>query len=269
MISWGPEPFTATQNYTKPEGIIAQIRVARSKKQRLILAMTGGPAERYTTDGNFDMRKWKARMDSYKKTEIIEAVAAGVVDGTIIGNQLIDEPETRRWGSGLNKSLIDEMAAYVKAIFPTLPVGLNHGPPGYLWLATERYQLLDYVLYQYNHYFTAGDVVAWRDSALAQARHDGVAPMFSLNIVNGGVQDRKGPRDCTGTGGLGSRAPNCRMTPAQIREYGSVLGVAGCALLLWRYDATSMSNPDNEQAFRELADKLSTTPAPSCRRPSS
>ena len=95
----------------------------------------------------------------------------------------------------------------MKTIFPTLPVGLNHGPPGYKWRATERYTKVDYVLYQYNHYITSGNIVTWRTAVLAQAKLDGVRPALSLNVLNGGKQDRgDGTYDCTGAGMAGSGA---------------------------------------------------------------
>jgi hypothetical protein len=57
------------------------------------------------------------------------------------------------------------------------------------------------------------------------------------------------------------------MTPDQIRESGAILGVAGCGLNVWRYDQKFMSKPENLEAFRDVAAKLSTKTAPSCRRP--
>jgi hypothetical protein len=238
--------------------------------QRLILAMTGGLSKDYTTNGQFDMTKWKNKMDTYNTDTIRKAVAQGVADGTIIGNTLIDEPETKQWGTNLTKAMIDEMAAYVKNIFSTLPVGVNHGPPAYnQWRTSEHYQLVDYVLYQYAHYVTSGDVAAWRDAVLAQASHEGATPAFSLNILNGGAQDRDGTWDCTGEGqaGRGTRFPNCRMTPTQLQNWGKALATYGCFLTMWRYDGTYMSEASNQDAFREIASLVASQPRRSCTRP--
>jgi hypothetical protein len=101
----------------------------------------------------------------------------------------------------LRESKIDQMAAYVKSIFPTLPVGLSHGPPGYKWRSSERYTKVDYVVYQYAHWVTKGNLVAWRDAVLAQARLDGATPGLSVNILNGAGPDQgDGVYNCTGTG---------------------------------------------------------------------
>lgn len=269
-LRWGPQPFTASQNFISADTLILQINAARNKRHRLMLAMTGGPSTRYTTNGQFDMTKWKNAMNTYNKSALKTAVAAAVADGTVIGNQMIDEPETRRWGTVLTKPKIDQMAAHVKTIFPTLPVGLNHGPPGYQWRSWERYTKVDYVLYQYNHFFTSGNVVAWRDAVLAQARRDGVTPALSLNILNGGKQDRgDGKYDCAGSeqGGLGTRYPNCAMSPDQLRNWGKALMPYGCFMMMWQFDGAYMSKSANQVAFKDLAAVAASKPRRSCRRP--
>jgi hypothetical protein len=57
------------------------------------------------------------------------------------------------------------------------------------------------------------------------------------------------------------------MTPEQVREWGIVLGSAGCGLLMWRYDEKFMTNPENQQAFKDVAARLATLPPRSCNRP--
>jgi hypothetical protein len=268
-LLWGPEPFTASHNAINADTLILQINAARNKGQRLIVAMAGGGSSRYTTNGQFDMTKWKNVMSTYRKASLKSAVAAAVADGTIIGDMLIDEPETDQWGTVLTKAKIDQMAAYVKSIFPTLPVGVNHGATGYKWRPTERYTKVDYANYQYVHWITQGDLTLWRDGVLAQAKLDGVTPSFSLNILNGGVQDKDdGVYDCVGTGmgGLGSRYPLCWMTPDQLRSWGTTLAPLGCAMLLWRFDQAYMSEPANLSAFTDIATVAASAPRRSCKR---
>jgi hypothetical protein len=268
-VKWGPQPFTGSQNYINADSIVQQINAARAMGHRLILVMTGGLSTEYTTDGKFDMTKWTNKMDTYNTQAIKDAVAAAVSDGTVIANQMIDEPETRRWGGNITKATLDEMATYGHTMFPTLPMGLNHGPPGNNWRSTERYQVVDYVLYQYNHYISSGDIDAWRTAALKQAKHDGVTPMFSINVLDGGVQDRDGDYSCTGAGqaGTGTYAPNCRMTPTQVRDFGRALATDGCFLMMWEYDAAYMSEAANQDAFREIASLVASQPQRSCARP--
>jgi hypothetical protein len=269
-LNYGPQPFTGSTNYINADTLILQINAARTKGQRLVIAMTGGETERYTTNGQFDLTKWKQVMNTYNKPALKTEVAAAVADGTLIGNQVIDEPETKRWGTVLTKAMVDQMAVYVKTMFPTLPVGVNHGPPGYTWRSTERYTKLDYARYQFDWYITSGNLVAWRTAVLAQAKHDGVTPALSLNILNGGVKDRvDGVYDCTGAGqgGWGTRWPNCRMTADNLRTWAKALLPYGCFLMMWQYDAAYMAKAANQTAFKDIAAAAAATPRRSCKRP--
>jgi len=56
------------------------------------------------------------------------------------------------------------------------------------------------------------------------------------------------------------------MTATQIREWGTLLGPAGCALMMWRYDPVAMARADNQQAMGDLAAKLGTVPRRGCVR---
>ena len=268
-LNWGPKPFTGSQGFTNADTLILQINAARNKGQRLVTAMTGGPSTRYTTNGQFNMTKWKSTMNTFNKSALKTAVAAAVSDGTLIANSLIDEPETKQWGTILTKPMIDQMAAYSKTIFPTLPVGVNHGPTGYKWRATERYTKVDYAVYQYAHWITKGNVITWRDAVLAQAKLDGVTPGLSVNILNGGAPDNvDGIYNCTGTGqaGLGTFYPNCRMTPDQLRTWGTALLPYGCVMFMWKFDATYMNKLANQDAFKALATLAASKPRRSCKR---
>jgi hypothetical protein len=266
-FEWGPAPFTASQDNTFANSIVTRINTARQKRQRLVLVMTGGLTSEYKTGGKFDLAKWKTRMNTFKTLTIQNAVAAAVADGTIVGNVLIGEPETPIWGGVMTKPLIDQMATYVKNIFPTLPVGVNMGAPGYKWRTWERFRVVDYVLSQYQWSATKGNIGAWRDAVLSWARAEGVTPVFSLNLLNGGVLDNAGAWDCTGTGGKGTTAYRCRMTADQVRTWGRAIGPYGCAMLMWQYDDVFMSKAANQDAFRDVASLLASKARRSCRRP--
>ena len=267
-VNWGPSPFTGSHNYVDAGGIVTFINSARLKKQRLVLAMTGGPSTRYTTNGKFDLAKWKNKMNTFNTSTIRNAVAGAVADGTIVGNAMIDEPETPRWGDVLTKPMLDGMAAYAKNIFPTLPMGVNHGSGGYKWRTYERFQKVDYVMNNFTWRITQGDVAAWRKAVLDQDAKDGVKTAFSLNVLGGGVQDKDGTWNCTGSGqaGKGPYYPTCRMTPDQVRNWGTALGPSGCMLAMWRYDDLYVSKSSNQDAFKYVASAMASKPRPSCRR---
>jgi hypothetical protein len=271
-LAWGPQPFTMSFNSINPDGIVAHIKAARAQGVTLLLGMSTG--HRFITDGKFDMHKWEARMNGFRTPEIQAAVAEGVRDGTIMGNAVLDEPNTKRWGGVLDKPMVDRMCGYVREIFPTLPQGL---PVVHWWKPSESYKVCDFIIDQWAWWqgpqgagegSYTGNIAAWRDAALAQAKKDGIAIAFSMNMINGGIQswDTKAcptPQ----TGGRGTRVPACRMTPDQVREWGLTLGPLGCAMFLWWYDPSFMSKPENVQAIRDVGAKLATTPGRSCRRP--
>jgi hypothetical protein len=255
-------PFNASTNFTDAGGIVRQIDKARAMGHRLVLNMTGGRHTRYKTNGRFDIRKWKARMNTYNTRQIKAAVARGVADGTVIMNVVMDEPSIKPWGGVMTKPLLDQMARYVKAMFPTLPVGVALR---YDWRQREKFRTMDAYLNMYG--WNKGPVTQYRQKALANARAQGMKVMFAMNILDGGPLNYKVWKcSSSQTGGRGTYKPTCRMTANQVREWGRVLGPAGCGLMLWRYDHAFMSKPANVSAFRELASTLARTPGRSCRR---
>ncbi len=277
-VKWGPTPFTASFGAIDPTGIVRQITAARALKLKLVLCMVGCNHPPLLVNGTFSLDKWKAGMAAFDTPTIKAAVAAGVADGTIIGNAVIDEPEHGSWGGVMTKPLLDQMAAYGHALFPTLPMGVNHTTLYATWQTGERYRVVDYVWAPPLWWNTIGQrstVAAWRDKVRAQAALDGVAIMWGLNILDGGQKIA----GCTGgtaccplstTGGLGTSAgpggQNCRMTATQIRDWGKELGSAGCAMLMWRYDSVAVGRADNVQAMRDVAAALATAPMRKCVR---
>lgn len=270
-------PFTMTSDGYTAANIVDRIGAARRGNYKVLLAMTGGKHEGYMSyiDGvyQFDLSKWRAKMETYNTAAIRQAVADGVRDGVIIGANVMDEPHVSGMGDGntwgppgtMTKVRVDGLCSYVKQIFPSLPVGVFHQHDSFE--PEKSYQVCEFIVDQYNH--RRGDVTSFRDAGLALARRDGHSIMFSLNILNGGVQDKDGTWDCTGPGqaGRGTFSPNCRMTPDQIRSWGLVLGPAGCALFMWRYDAQFVEDPANQAAFRDVRERLATLPSKSCARP--
>ena len=114
------------------DNIVSRLAHARSKGLTVLMNMTGGDHNQYMTPGTFDMAKWQAKMNSYNTPAIRQAVAAAVADGTIVGNSVMDEPQntTPRQGLGpagtMNKARVDQLCAYAKNIFPTMPIGVVH-----------------------------------------------------------------------------------------------------------------------------------------------
>ncbi len=259
------ERFTLVIGSVKAHAIIDRISAARSRGLRLITNMTGGAHAKYKTDGVFDVTKWEAEMNSYNTPPIQAAVADAVADGTLIGNILMDEPANtsaeNSWGPAgtMSKERLDAMAVYAKAIFPTLPMGVTLD---YRIWNERSFRVIDFQVSQYRQ--AKSRVTDYRDGALAMGARDGHAIIFSMNILDGGTPGSDCP--VPETGGVGTYGQNCRMTPEQMLDYGKILGPAGCAFLMWRYDPDFMAKSENQQAFNELAGRLATGSAKSCRR---
>lgn len=272
-------PFTMSMDAYSPSNIVSRIQAARSGAYTLLLALPGGSHSLYMSDIDgvyqFDGQKWRAAMDKYNTSTIRQAVAAAVADGVVVAANIMDEPyvwggpsgDGNTWGpqGTMTKARVDSLCGYVKAILPTLPAGPEHQHR--LFEPDKSYRVCDFYIDQYKAAY--GSVTDYRDAGLKMAARDGHGVMFALNILNGGVQDRDGTYDCTGTGqgGTGTYSPNCRMTAGQVRDWGILLGSAGCGgLYMWRYDNAFVTDPANQQAFKDLAAKLSTLPVRSCLR---
>jgi hypothetical protein len=254
-------PFSMSINAEGPDGIVSRINSARRLGQKLVLAMTDGNHSRYITDGRYDWTKWKARQDLFNTPAIKDAVAAGFSDGTVLGAIVMDEPQHTSWNGSVTKAMLDQMAAHVKSIFPTLPVGVSVRSD---WRPSERYKVIDFIVTQYGANF--GSVAAWRDMALSFAAQDGVRAVFSINIMNGGAGFNETSCPIPPTGGPGASAGRCRMSAAQLREAAITLGPAGSGMFMWRFDSAFMADPANQQAFRDVAAKLATIPSKTWRR---
>jgi hypothetical protein len=268
--SSGVAAFTSSNDYVAPSAMVNHIATARARGIHVLLVMTGGSHSRYKTDGVFDMAKWKAWMETFNTPSIRDAIAAGVADGTVIGNSVMDEPQQhgnstdpeKTWGpSGtMNKARVDSMCGYVKNIFPTLPVGVVHDAT--VFQPGISYHVCEFLVTQYAA--RKGSITSWRDQALSITQRDGMEVIFSLNLLNGGTQSTW-PCPVPQTGGNGTDSPNCQMTAKQIRDWGTLLAPLGCAMMSWRYDAAFVAKPENQAAFSAIALSVADLPRKACR----
>jgi hypothetical protein len=271
-------PMTMTADGMTASTLIPRINAARAGGYKLIVNLTGGGHAAYmsTIDGvyQFDESKWYAQMETYNTATIRQAVAQAVADGTIVGSSVMDEPYVsggangggNTWGpkGTMTKARVDTLCGMVKQMFPTLPAGVAHQHDQFE--PTKSYRVCDFIIDQYD--WRRGDVTAFRDAGLAMGQRDRHAIMFGINVLDGGVQDKDGNYTCDGPGqgGKGTYAPNCRMTPQQVRDWGLLLGKAGCGLYMWRADAQFMANSANVQSLRDLASGLGAMPGKGCYR---
>jgi hypothetical protein len=260
-----PAPFTTTMNFSNRSSIAAQIANARAKHMHIVLVLTGG-AHTNTNLGcclsiqngraTFDRARWNTTLATFNVQSVRDSIAAGVADGTIIGANVMDEPynnstdpDGATWGPAgtMNKARVDSLCQAVQAIFPTLPAGVGHQHN--LFDQNGRYQVCQFIIDAYSLRF--GSVTAWRDAGTLMAGQEHRQTIFSLNVLDGG---------CV------AGAPRCPMTDQQVKDYGSALVSSGCALTMWRYDATYFANTANKAAFQFLANLAAAQPGKTCRR---
>jgi hypothetical protein len=246
--------FTAGLSYADPKVLIPLLARLRANQQRAFLALTGGAHRQYITDGRFDLDKWKAGVARYDTPVLKAALEAGVADGTILGFSMMDEPPHPSWGGVLTKATVDTMAGYCKTILPFMPCGVL---ADYRWRPAERYQQLDFLIAQ--TWKETGTPTAFRDSAVAMARRNGVALVLSLNLF--GAARTPG---CERQGNL------CLMRPVEVREWGRAFlsEPYACAVLMWHYEANLWSRPEYQAQFQDLSSVARQRVARSCRPPS-
>jgi hypothetical protein len=271
----GTEEFTLTHDAVRAAGIIQRIADARAKNIRLLLNMTGGHDPYMSTIGGvyqFDMKKWRDSMATYNNGAIKNAVAQAVADGVIIGNSVMDEPHVYGLGDGntwgpegtMTKARVDSMCAYVKSIFPTMPVGVVHQHQ--LFEPNNSYRVCEFLVDQYTA--RLGSPEQFRDGALAMARRDGMRILFGANELNGGVQDRDGVWDCKDQGGYkGQSSPNCQIPPDSMRRWYPLLARAGCGFRVWRWDAVKTNTAEYRAVRSGITDSLAGASGPTCARP--
>ena len=267
-----PFPYNASLDGYSAENLVSRLADARARRMHVLMNMTGGSHENYKTDGVFDMAKWKAKMNAYNTPAIRTAVAAALADGTIIGNSVMDEPfvhdgqhnvsAKKSWGplGTMTKARVDEMCGYVKSIFPTLPVGVVHDHDSFE--PEKSYRVCDFIVAQYRWGKTKGDIQRFRDENMAMARRDGHSIAFSLNVLHGGLP----ATDCPKYGDDNPSGTLCPMSPNQVRDWGIVLGSAGCALNMWRYEPEYFNRSDIKGAVQEITRSLATLPRKPCLR---
>ncbi len=257
-----PQSYTMSLDGYTADNIVRRLDEARSRNLHVLLNMTGGSHSNYVTGGGFDISKWRAKMNSYNTPAIKQAVAAAVSDGTIIGNSVMDEPQSdvagKSWGGVMTKTLVDQMCGYVKGIFPSMAVGVVHD---YSKLEpSSNYAVCDFIMSQYR--LSKGPVDQYVRNSAAFAKRSHVSLIMSLNVLHGGTPGT----GCSQYGDESRGTALCPMTPDQIRTFGMALGSAGCALNMWRFEPAYFNQPAIQAAVRDVAVGLARLPRTACVR---
>jgi hypothetical protein len=255
------EVFSMGVYSEQPENIVERLTNAAALGKLMVPMITSGNHDLYKdAAGNFEYAKWKARVDLFNTSAIKTAVTQAFNNGTLLGFNMLDEPQAADWHDSHTKPLIDQMATYMKSIFGAqIPMGIS--VRGDWHLGDPKYQVLDFATTQYVEDF--GSVTAWRNKAFTDLAQDKVKIMFSLNVLNGGAGFNETPETCNANPATGGPSPvsssRCAMGAGQIETFGTLVmeaepgGKKGAALTMWDYNSTYFAGSDIQAAFAEVA----------------
>lgn len=250
-------PFTsALRNGSDPAVVIPILEAARKTGVKVYLNMFVSRRQIQNPDGSFSLERWKQRIDRFRDL----GLEPYILDGTLAGNYLMDEPDSRgKWnGQSVPFADIEAAAAYSKQLWPGLTTMIR-ADPLFLQKAPFRWVSLDAAWSQYTT--RKGNVEEYAKRHAAVAKELGLGLVMGLNVLDGG----------DGSSGLeGTKVKYSAMSAPEVMRYGSVLlrESGACALLLWKYDRNDRSyflRPEIRAALETLGLLAAMHSASSCK----
>jgi hypothetical protein len=250
-------PFTsALRNGSDPAAVIPILEAARKTGIKVVLNMFVSRRQIQNPDGSFSLERWKQRIDRFRDLGLEPYIS----DGTLAGNYLMDEPDSRgKWnGQAVPYADIEAAAGYSKQLWPGLTTMIR-ADPLFLEKAPFRWVYLDAAWAQYTT--RKGKVEDYARRHAEAAKKLGLGLVVGLNVLDGG----DGSSDLEGT-----KVRYSAMSAAEVMHYGSVLlrEPGACALLLWKYDREDRAyflRPEIHAALETLGLLAGTHPASSCK----
>lgn len=203
------------------------------------LRMTSDHGE-YTTDGNFDLQKWKDQITAWQTAcaaNSAHCVQPFIDDGTLVGHMLLDDIFTFD-GNDPSATELDEMARYSEEIFPGLMTFVRNKASTMPVPAGGQYVYLDACVNQYTNYqgYSDGPIATYVAEQASAAEELGIGVINGLNIADGG----DGSSGVTGWG-RGKYA----MSAEEITTYGEALLDRNIfpelkLFLMWEYDGQEL-----------------------------
>ncbi len=224
-----------------PEYLLSNLAAIKAKGGRVVLDMAGSQSL-FRTNGKFDLNKWKARIDRFKKVNFTSYVN----DGTIIGHYVLDEPnDPANWsGTMVSPATLEEMARYSKQLWPGMAT-IVRAEPAYLNQYKGTYRYLDAAWAQYVT--RKGTPEAYLKRNVADAQKKGLALVVGLNISKG-------------VGGS-------KMTASQVKAWGTAMlnSTYPCAFLSWTYSSDLLYSGAMKDAMSALRSKAQNRSSKTCR----
>lgn len=191
-----------------------------------------GSQDEYTTEGSFDLEKWKTSVSRWEDTNL----QSYVDDGTLVGHMLLDDIDTYSVTDATAADL-EEMARYSKEILPGLMTYVrqkcNRMPTPSV--NAGQYIYVDNCVNQYTNYqgYSDGPIADYVIAQKAAADSLGLGVINGLNIANGGDGS---------SGQTGWSSGKYAMSAEEITEYGEpLLAMPDVQMfLMWEYDGDEL-----------------------------
>jgi len=213
--------------------------LVREQGFQVTLRLTGWH-EDYSTDGNFDLQKWKLQLQGWETAcdaNNADCIQPFIDDGTLIGHMLLDDIFTFP-GNAPTAAELDEMARYSEELFPGLMTFVRNKASTMPEPEGGTYQHLDACVNQYTNYqgYPDGPIEAYALEQAASAEALGLEVINGLNIADGG----------NGSSGIeGWSAGKYAMSAEEITTYGTPLLDRETfphlrMFLMWEYDGEEL-----------------------------
>lgn len=214
---------SSAPNYT----VNTLLPLVRESGMKVTLRMSGDHSA-YTTDGNFDLEKWKTDISEWENSGVQEFID----DGTLVGHMLLDDIDTFE-GTNPTASDLDEMARYSKELMPGLMTFVRQKCSNMPEPIREsgEYEYVDNCVNQYTNYqgFSDGPIDEYIIEQTAAAERFNLGMINGLNIADGGDGS---------SGQAGWSSGKYAMSAEEITSYGeALLDVPDLQMfLMWEYD---------------------------------
>lgn len=196
--------------------------LARAQDMKVTLRMSGSH-ETYTTNGDFNLEKWKQQIALWEDSGVQEFID----NGTLVGHMILDDISNFS-GYDPDAADLEEMARYSKEVMPGLMtfvrVQATHIPVP----DDGTYEYVDAIVNQYKA--SEGDVYAYAEREYEAAKSMNLDVINGLNICDGGDGS---------SGQRGWRADKYAMSADEITRYSkALLDVPDLKMfLMWEYDS--------------------------------
>jgi hypothetical protein len=241
-----------------PTNVLSLLSAARSKRARVVMKLCMG-SDSYikNADGTFSLTKWKALVARFKVVNL----APYIIDGTILGHYLIDEPSrAERWGGRIiSQATLEAMAQYSKQLWPDMTTFVRV-VPSWLAQAPVTYRYLDAGWLQYAS--NKGDVTKLVAAEVAAGKARGLGLVVGLNLLDGG----------NGSSGIRGATPGkYSMSATELRTYATALlnQSYACGFYNYSYNFTGptyYARTDIKAAMTDMSNKAKAHIRTSCKQ---